>query len=391
MSHGSETRTPPLPAPLVPLVVGAVALLLCAAYGLAYPVSFFRAYLMAFLVWLGVSLGALALVEIGRLTAGAWADQVRPILVPAARATPLLLVLFLPLLLGLHLVFPWANPEIVRNDQELARKTVYYLNTWGFVIRAAIYFAVWIGSAFLITRRRPLTEPPLSYAERRKMGMASGLGLALFGGTVTFASIDWAMSLEPEPKWFSTIYGVMWAVGMILSAFSFGVMFVCRYNPGADKQVLRDLGNLLMAFTLIWIYMQFSQYLLIWSGNLREEIPWYIRRGHGVWSFMAFFLVLLQFALPFAVLLNGYVKTNPRTLFGVAAVVFLMRFVDVFWMIAPAFGAPNEPAYDLFWLTPLACVGIGGVWLAGFLWHQPSAVPDPPLPALAPDGELAHE
>jgi hypothetical protein len=380
------TRAFPLPGPRIPLIVGVAALVVCALYALYSPASFFRAYLISFLMWIGVSVGALAIVGIGRLTGGHWAAQLRPVLGPAARAVPLLLLLFLPLLLGLHLIFPWANAEMVANDAELRQKTVIYLNVPGFIIRATFYFAAWIGFAYVVTPSRPAGSPPLSFAEKRRLGMISALALGFFGLTVTFASIDWAMSLEPEPRWFSTIYGVMWAVGMILSAFSFGVAYVCAFNPDADKQVLRDLGNLLMAFTLVWVYMAFSQYLLIWSGNLREEIPWYVRRGQGVWSGIAFLLTVFQFAVPFAILLSGQVKTNPRALLGVALLVFFMRFVDIFWLTAPAF--PNHG--DLFFLQPLAFVGIGGLWIAAFLWLKPSTVPDV-VSVAEPAGELAHE
>jgi hypothetical protein len=393
-------RTISLPGPLVPLIVGAVGLLACALYGLVSPASFFRAYLISFLLWVGIPLGALALVEIGRLTGGAWADQLRPVLGPASRTIPLLALLFLPLLLGLPLLFPWANAEAVQSNLELAAKTKYYLNVPGFLVRAAFYFLVWIGFAFWITWPRragsadPRPTPPVAYQERRRLGIRSAVGLVLFGFTVTFASIDWAMSLEPEPKWFSTIYGVMWAVGMILSAFSFGVAVVGRFSPHADQQVLRDLGNLMMAFTLMWAYLAFSQFMLIWAGNLREEVTWYARRGTPLWADMAFVLVFGQFAVPFAVLLSGVVKTNARSLMVVALLVFLMRFLDVFWLVAPAF-FPADPdrfwdSADLFWLTPLAFVGIGGLWVACFLWLRPTTVPDP-APAATPEGEPAHE
>ena len=185
------------------------------------------------------------------------------------------------------------------------------------------------------------------------------------------------------------VFDHLWAlfgVGMILSAFAFGVAVVCRFNPAADRQVLRDLGNLLMAFVMVWMYLQFSQYLLIWSGNLREEIPWYVRRSQDVWSGMAFLLVLLQFAVPFALLLSATVKDNPRALMGVALLVFGMRFLDLFWMLAPAFSDNS----DLFWMYPLAACGVGGVWLAGFLWLRPTTVPDPTL-VITPEGGLAHE
>jgi hypothetical protein len=397
-----------MPRPPVPLIVGAAALAACALYGLVSPASFFRAYLIAFLLWVGLPLGALALVQIGRLTGGYWADQLRPVLGPAARTIPLLAVLFLPIALcvvvqqsrDLAWLYPWASPETVANNNELRAKTTYYLNVPGFLIRASVYFAVWIGFAFWTTRPRsggarqtpesyPASEsgpPPLAYEERQRLGVRSGLGLALYGLTVTFASIDWALSAEPEARWFSTIYGVIWGVGMILSAFAFGVAVVARFNPGADKQVLRDLGNLTLAFILIWAYLAFSQFLLIWAGNLPDENSWYLRRGTPFWSGLAAVLVLGQFVLPFVVLLSGVIKTNARALLVVALVVFLMRFVDVFWLVAPAF--PDNA--DLFWLTPLAFAGVGGLWLAAFLWLGPSTVPDP-TPEPAPQGELAHE
>jgi hypothetical protein len=173
---------------------------------------------------------------------------------------------------------------------------------------------------------------------------------------------------------------------MILSAFAFGVAFVCRFNPDADRQVLRDFGNLLLAFSLVWVYMAYSQYLLIWSGNLREEVSWYVRRGQPPWSGIAFVLCLLQFVVPFALLLSGTIKTNPRYLMAVALLVFILRFVDVYWMLAPAF--PDNS--DLFWLQPLAYLGVGGLWVAYFLWLRPSVTPDH-VPAPVPVGELAHE
>jgi hypothetical protein len=381
-----DPRSLALPGPLVPLGVGLAALAVCALYGLYSPASFFRAYLIAFLVWLGVSLGGLALVAIGHLTGGAWAAQVRPVLGPAARVAPAMALIFLPLLLGLHLVYPWADAAAVAADAELRQKTIYYLNLPGFLGRAAFYFLVWTGAGFLIAQRRPQGAMQPSEEERRRLGLLSAVSLALFGFTITFASIDWSMSIEPEPRWFSTIYGAIFGVGMILTAFAFAIAVVCRFNPAPERQVLRDLGNLLLAFTMVWMYLQFSQYLLIWSGNLREEIPWYVRRSQDVWCGMALVLVLLQFAVPFALLLSPTVKENPRALMGVAALVFAMRFVDLFWMIAPAFGEYG----DLFWLYPLAVVGVGGLWVSAFLWMKPTTTPAA-APEPVPVGGLAHD
>jgi hypothetical protein len=358
-----------LPGPFPAFVVGAVALVVCAVYGFFQPESFFRAYLIAYFFWVGVSLGSLALVQISPLTGGHWGDYIRPVLAPATRTLPLLAVLFLPLLFGLTKLYPWAMPDELAHDPMLLMTTKYYLNVPSFLVRAALYFLIWLGTVSIVMgwRGAPLASAATEN-ERRRYRAFCAVGLVCYGLTTTFSAIDWAMSLEP--KWFSTIYGAMIGTGQLLSAFSFAVV-VIAWSHSADRPILRDLGNLLLTFTMVWTYMAFSQFLLIWAGNLREEIPWYLRRGDGVWPGMAAFIFVLQFAVPFALLLSRTIKENPRTLLAVAGLAFAVRLVNDFWLIAPAF--PDNG--DLFFLQPIAYLGIGGLWLGTYLWLGPQAMP----------------
>ncbi len=191
-----------------------------------------------------------------------------------------------------------------------------------------------------------------------------------YGLTVTFASIDWAMSLEPH--WFSTMYGVLFIAGQGLTAFAFiiVVLVLLSDTPPLAGYVgprhYHDLGKLMLAFVMFWAYVSFSQYLIIWSGNLPEEIPWYLRRLQGGWGWVGAALVLLHFVLPFLLLLPASANRNPRILGAVAALVVFMRLVDVFWLTQPAFAGSR---FRLHWMDLLAPIGIGGLWLAVFLWQ----------------------
>lgn len=196
------------------------------------------------------------------------------------------------------------------------------------------------------------------------MRAVSGPGIVAYGMGMTFASVDWAMSLEPH--WFSTIYGVMFIVGQGLATLAFAVIvsaWLSRQEPfgrwiTADH--FHDLGKLLFAFVMLWAYVAFSQYLIIWSGNLAEETPWYVHRsGHG-WDTVAKVLVGLHFVLPFAVLLSRRAKRNVAVLSKVALVIFLLRLVDLFWLVIPAF---HPDGLYLHWLYLTAPVAIGGLWV----------------------------
>ena len=250
------------------LIVGGVVLIACTLYGVVRPASFFRAYLVGFEFWLSVSLGCLAVMMIRHLTGGAWGLYLRPILEAAAILTPLLAVLFLPLLLGLGYVYPW-RPDFVGGGQWFGKLTpvkLWWFDAPLFVGRAAIYFLIWSALAYVLNLGPRPPEVPANEELPRRFRAISAPGLAVYGLTITLASIDWSMSLNP--MWFSTIYGAMYAVGQLLAGFAFTVLVATLLAKDPPPQLMRDLGNLLLAFTMIWAYLAFSQFLLIWAGNL---------------------------------------------------------------------------------------------------------------------------
>lgn len=350
-------------------IVGGVGLALCAVGFRFQPAVLLRSYLWAYCFCLGIALGSLVLALLQTLTGGVWGLILRRYLEAATRTLPLLMVLFLPIALGLPKLYLWADPEAVARDHALQHKAPY-LNSTFFLIRAAAYFAIWIGLASTLgrwSREQDQANPP----DDHKLRLLGAWGLMLYGLTITFASVDWIMSLEPH--WFSTIFGVLVAVGQILSAMAFatlGVVLLRDVTPFAGlvgRPHLRDFGQLLLAFVMVWAYMAISQFLLIWSGNLPSETPYYLRRLQGGWQFVGLSLILLQFALPFLLLLSADVRRDARKLAYVAGLVLALRMVDLFWMVVPARSGSSVSGLWISWTDVAAPVGLIGVWLAYFL------------------------
>jgi len=370
-------------------LAGLPCLALCVAAALFLDrTQVFRSYLLAFLFFLGLSLGSLALLMVHHLTGGNWGWAIRRVVEAASCNLWLLALLFIPLLLGLSEVYPWARwtHEEIAHVKTFQQKSLY-LNVPWFLTRAVGYFAIWVGFAFTMRLlSRPVIEP--SRAESGWLGTLSAPGLILFGITVTFASIDWVMSLEP--MWYSSLFGLLFGAGQILSALAFALVVLGLLVPPdeLDRWVMprqrRDLGSLLLTLVMLWAYMAFSQYLLIWAGDLKEETPYYLKRTFGGWRILAILLILLHFALPFVLLLSRDVKHNGRTLGAVAALLLGMRLLDLFWLLVPAFH-PYE-GFSLHWLDFVAIVGVGGVWLAVFLYHLGQR----PMFVMLPTEETGH-
>ena len=347
-------------------IVGVVGLLASLIGAFVDPDHFFRSYLIAYVFWVGIPIGCLAVVMLHHMTGGGWGIVIRRILESGTRTLPVMAALFLPLLFGLDRIYLWAQPDKVASDPALQHKSLY-LNIPFFVGRAAFYFAAWCALAWILNRwsRQQDARPGEDFARRFELVSAPGLLLLVL--TVTFASVDWFMSLEPH--WFSTIYGAQMVVGQLLSAFAFVVavlIWLAQREPLAgvlSRVHLHDLGKLLFAFVMLWAYLALSQFLIIWSGNLPEEIPWYMKRTAGGWQYVALAVVIFHFALPFLLLLPQSGKNKGRRLVKVAALVVFMRLVDTFWMAAPAF---KETLADLHWLDLTAAVGLGGVWMGLF-------------------------
>lgn len=351
------------------LFVGVAALAICAVGGFFAPAQFFRSYLFAFLFWTGLALGCMAVAMLNHVTGGAWGLPIRRPLESGTRTLPLLLGLFLPIVFGARRIYEWADPAAVARDPILRHKSLY-LNLPFFTGRALFYFAAWLALAYFLNRWSLEQDAPAARPSARRLQLLSSAGLVAYGLTVTFASIDWGMSLEPH--WFSTMYGVLFIAGQGLTAFAFiiVVLVLLADTPPLAGYVgqrhYHDLGKLMLAFVMFWAYVSFSQYLIIWAGNLPEEIPWYLRRLQGGWGWVGIALIVFHFLLPFLLLLPASANRNPRILAAVAGLVLFMRLIEVFWLTQPAFAGSR---FRLHWMDVLAPIGVGGLWLATFLWQ----------------------
>ena len=375
------------------LIIGLAAAALCVVGAFLDPPQFFRSYLTGYLLWMGISLGCLAILMLQHLSGGVWGFVIRRLLEAATRVFPLLALLFVPLLFGLHQLYPWADPARVAHDSLLQHKAAY-LNVPGFVGRAIFYFAAWCGAAYLLSRWSREEDQVPRAALRDRMQAFSAIGLLLYGLTTTFSAIDWVMSLDPH--WYSTIYGMMFMAGGAVSGMALVIAMgalLSKYPPLSGILApahFQDLGKLLLAFVMVWAYFAFSQFLIIWSGNLPEEITWYRVRLAGGWRYVGLALLLFHFVLPFLLLLSRDLKRQGRTLALLAAGVLVMRYVDLYWMVVPSF---PEAAVGLrsHWLDLAVPVAVGGLWMAEFLRQLKSRplVPlnDPLLPEVL---EHAH-
>jgi hypothetical protein len=367
------------------LIAGLVGFVLCAIGFVIDREHFFRAYLIAYLFWLSIPLGSLALMMVHHQSGGAWGMVIRRIFEASTRTLPALALLFLPIVLGMGYLFPWTHADHVANDQILQHKSLY-LNTPFFLVRALIYFACWIGVATVLNNwSRRQDEGDLGAT--RRMQVFSGAGILLYGLTVTFASVDWVMSINPH--WFSTMLGFLTMGGHGLSALAFTIIvatILWRREP-MDHVFhaghFHDLGKLMLAFVMLWAYFNFSQYLIIYSGNLVEEIPYYVYRTTHGWQYVALVLVVFHFAAPFALLLSRDLKRSANRLVLVAMAILLMRLLDFFFLISPDFmpdgvnmhllpaAEPGEQPHSshlfVHWLDLAAPLAIGGVWIWFFL------------------------
>jgi len=348
------------------LTVGILGLALMMFGASASPAQFFRSYLVGYLFALGVTLGCLGLLMLQHLTGGHWGVMIRRPLESATRTLPVLAVLFVPLGFGLRQLYAWTGPM----EKPLSKFQMSYLTIPGFLTRAAIYFAIWILLMLLLNSWSLQQDARPERALRRKLQMLSGPGIILYVFTMTFAAVDWVMSLSPH--WSSTIYGFLFVGGQAVSAMALMIavaVLLAQSEPMSgilQPRHLHDLGKLLLAFVMLWAYFAFSQLLIIWAGNLPEEIPFYVKRLRGGWGALGVLILLFHFALPFFLLLSRDLKRSARLLPRLAIAVIFMRLVDLFWMTAPEF---SPDAFRVHWMDVAAPAGIGGIWLAYFAWQ----------------------
>lgn len=332
---------------------------------------FFQSYLVAFLFWLGLSLGSLAFLMIHYLTGSRWGLTIRRVNEAAASTLWLMAILFIPLLFNLRGLYLWARPEAVRADAILQYKSVY-LNEPFFILRAAIYFAIWILFATIINRLSARWVNSGDTQIKARLQGLGAVGLIVYTITMTFAAIDWMMSLEPF--WSSTVFGLIIIFGQMLSSLSFGIL-VLNLVPGlglgrnwnfrTTPIPFKDLGALMLTFLMGWAYLAYFQFLIIWAGNIPREVSWYFDRTQGGWLTVGILVAILQFALPFALLLSMRVRNNLRLLAGLGALIVLISLVNVYWEIIPAF---HPGQFSLHWLDFVLPVGLGGLWVGAFLF-----------------------
>jgi hypothetical protein len=368
-------------------IVGAAGLALTIVGGFFDATQFFRSYLFAFLFWNGAALGCLCLLLIQHLTGGRWGAVMSRLLEAGGRTLAYLGVAFIPLLFGLGRLYPWAHAEAA-HDGALRHKALY-LNPTFFTARALFYFVVWSALAYFMTRWSLRLDKGRDLRLERRMRSLSGGGLVLLGLTITFSSIDWGMSLTPH--WSSTIYGILFMVAGVLEAFTLVILLLTAIRNDAPMravltdEIRHDLGKLLFAFIMLWSYVHLSQFLIVWSANIPEEIPWYLLRTSGGWAVLGLAVVVLHFAIPFATLLSRETKRDPLRLARVAGLVLFARFLDLFWVLAPAHEAP--PVAFVHWMDVTAVAGLGGLWIFAFTRELARG---PLLPQSSPELVDAH-
>src|ERR1700752_453110 len=327
------------------LIVGVVFGIVAGILAFVRPEQFYRAYLLGFMCWLGVALGSMAILMIRHLTGGGWGMVIRRILGAAMRTVPLLALLFIPVLLGMHKLYIWAQPLDQIADKHLREHlediTKTYLTTNGFILRAIFYFAIWNLLSYLLSHWSKQTDRAGAPDNTQRFKAVAGPGLILYGFTISFAAIDWVMSLDPS--WISTIFGLIILIGEVLSAMCFAIVverILLDYKPMSEmlrSDFVHDHGKWTLAFIMVWAYFSFSQWLIIWAGNLPNEITFYLKRINHGWGYVAVFLVLFHFCIPFVILLSRPFKRNIRKLVWLAGWLLCMRFVDLFWNIEPNF------------------------------------------------------
>ncbi len=348
------------------------------------PGDFFHSYLMGYLFWLGLTLGCMGIVMLQYLTAGAWGIMTRRALESASRTLPLCALLFIPVAIGMPWLYDWAHSDLVRNEYVLRHRHVY-MNPSMFIGRAIIYFIVW-GIFMYFLNKWSLEQDEKGGLEKR-LARLSAPGLLIYVFTITFATVDWAESLENN--WFSTIWGFLFVAREGLAAFAFIIIVMAllsRREPLASRfkpAHLHDLGKLLLVFVMLWAYFEFSQLVVIWSGNLTDEIPWYLHRFATSWGWLGVMLIVLEFVVPFLMLLSRPLKRNVIALCCVVSLIIFMRWVDLMWIVMPQY---YQRGFRLTWMNIVVPASIGCFWIAVFVWQLQKR---PLLPLRAPNLERA--
>jgi hypothetical protein len=371
------------------LVVGIVGLVLCAVGFMANRALFYQSWLYALIVWSSITVGCLSVLCLQNSIRAQWGSAIQRFLEAGARMLPFVALLFLPIFLGgMRYLYPWASNGAAAS--QMAHSKLIYLRMPWFAVRWGIYFLIWSFLAYRLSSwsyQQDVSGDPRLSQKRANLG-APGMMIMLI--TVTLSMTDWVMSLYPG--WDSTIFGFLFTVGQALGGASLMTVIVMALSGSApwskimSERITKDLGNVLLTLVILWAYASFSQYLLIWSANLPEEISFYVTRARGGWWWMANALIFLQFFVPFFLLLSSKLKRTASMLGFTAGVILFMRMVDIFWIVMPAF---RSMRFSMQWTDLAALMAIGGFWAAG-LFYQAASRPllplyDPRVAAVMPE------
>lgn len=355
----------------LPILIAGILLLAASVAGAFFsPGDFFRSYLIGYLFWIGLTLGSMAFLMLQYLTGGAWGVVIRRTLEAATRTLPLLAVLFIPIGFGIGNLYDWAHPNLVQNDKILQHRSSY-TNPAFFFARAGIYLLTWMVFAFFLNRWSAEQDRDPRGQHSRLVKLSTG-GLILYLFSITFASIDWAESLQT--RWASTMWGFLFIAAEGLTALGFVIIVMTvlsRREPmsGVLKpDHFHDLGKLLFANLMLWAYFAFCQYLIVWSENLTDEIPYYLPRTNTSWGWFGVSLIVVQLVVPALLLLNRDLKRNAYLLSGVVVIILVMRYMDLIWIVLPGY---YKGGFRIQWMDVLTPLGIGGVWLWAFLRELP--------------------
>ena len=379
------------------LGIGGIALIVWAVGAYFNTEQALRSWLLGFIFWGGIGIGSLGVLMLQYLTGGAWGVVIRRFVEAGSRTLPLIFLLFIPLAIGVytHNIYEWTHAA--PTDHIIEARGIYLL-PWTWIVRSLIYFAILGLMVYLLNswsaRQDQTTNVEDSRLLLERSSRFSGPAMVIYALVVTFAVVDWVMTLDPH--WFSTIWGLLFVAGWALSCFCFVVALLAYLsdkspmNAVLGKRHFHDLGKLMLALVMVWAYFNFSQFLIIWSGNLPEETTWYIARMHGGWGYLGLALILFHFAFPFLVLLQQDFKRKAKWLATLAVFILFMRLLDMFYLIGPshrvAAGGLEQGAFYVSWMDAVAPIAIGGIWL---WWYFGELMKRPIVPAQDPYFEEA--
>jgi hypothetical protein len=380
------------------LGVGGICLIIWAVGLYFSPEQALRSWLLGFIFWSGIGIGCLGVLLLQYLTGGAWGVVSRRTLEAGTRTLPIIILLFIPLAVGVYTgsVYSWTH---LPPTEHVMEQRGWYMTGWGWILRSAFYFAIFGVMTWLLNKwswQQDGTNNPEDAAMFLGRSTAlSGPAMVIYCIIVSFCAVDWIMTLDPH--FTSTIYGMLFIAGWALSCYCFAVTILALLadkaplNRVLGKRHFHDLGKLMLALVMVWAYFNFSQFLIIWAGNIPEETGWFIDRMKGGWGWIGVILIFLHFAFPFLVLLQQDFKRKARWLASLAIFILVMRVFDMFYLIGPNPWIDHSIEHGAFivsWMDLVAPIAVGGIWL---WWFFGELMKRPLVPVMDPFLENAIE